>query len=160
LFYGGIDSSGITERAAELNALMSTVPQRLANEMACPLAVKDFSKSAGQRKLFPYVEPDDIPGTPTADAAIRSNIAWLLYWLLGEVVEDDDPEVTHVVSLFQEVRALRVSGNKNKNLRWGGGACQMDFNADDYIDYDEHHTIRAWIAVLSYMLSDFRFIYE
>src|SRR5262249_26878646 len=49
LFYGGIDSSGITERATELNALMSTVPQRMANEMACPLAVKDFSRARSAR---------------------------------------------------------------------------------------------------------------
>ena len=160
LFYGGIDSSGITERATELNALMSTVPQRLANEMACPLAVKDFSRSRKARTLFPLVEPSDVPGVPASEAAIRNNIAWLHFWLLGEVLAEGDPEIERTYALFRDVWSERVRLKKNTNLRWGGGACTMDFDAGTYIDNDEQQTIRAWMAVLTYLMSDVRFIYE
>ena len=68
LFYGGIDSDGIIVRAEELNALMSTVPQRMAYETACPIAVKDFSLDADDRLLFPFVEP----ARPAVDDRWRS----------------------------------------------------------------------------------------
>jgi hypothetical protein len=160
LFYGGIDSSGITERATELNALMSTVPQRMANEMACPLAVKDFSRSRSSRKLFPLVDPDDLPDDPAGVAAIRANAAWLHYWLLGETLDENDPEVDRTVALFEDVWNLRRTLNKRTDLRWGGGHCEMDFGAGSFVYDDENHTIRSWIAVLAYLLSDVRFIYE
>jgi hypothetical protein len=160
LFYGGIDSSGITERATNLNALMSTVPQRMANEMACPLAVKDFSRARSQRKLFPLVDVDDVPSDTAGAAAIRANIAWLHYWLLGEALPDGDPEIERTFALFDDVWMLRTTADKHHDLRWGGGYCAMDFSAGDYVYDDEHQTIRSWIAVLAYLLSDVRFIYE
>jgi hypothetical protein len=160
LFYGGIDSSGITERANELNALMSTVPQRMAFETACPLAVADFSEPAGQRDLFPVVEPADTPDTPAGIQAVRDNIVWLHYWLLGEYLADDDPEVDRTFELFSEVWSMRVAANKNTNLRWGGGRCEIDFGEGGYIEDDEYHTIRSWVAVLAYLITDYRFIYE
>jgi hypothetical protein len=160
IFYGGIDSAGITKRATELNALMSTVPQRMAYEMACPLAVVEFSTNADDRLLFPFVEPEDLPTTTAGEARIRANIGWLHQWLLGEVLSDDAPEVTRTLAMFNEVRNLRIAANKSKDLDWGSGYCELDFAAGPYIDRDESYTIRAWIAVLSYLLSDRRFIYE
>ncbi len=160
LFYGGIDSSGIIERADELNALMSTVPQRMAFEMACPLAVVDFSETANNRNLFPAVEPTDTPDTAAGEQAIRENVVWLHYWFLGEYLATDDPEVDRAYALFTEVWTMRVAGDKHTNLRWGGGRCELDFNEGDYIEVDENHTIRSWIAVLAYMITDYRFIYE
>jgi hypothetical protein len=160
LFYGGIDSSGIVERADELNALMSTVPQRMSLEMACPLAVADFSETVGRRTLFPFVEPSDVPGDPASDLAIRSNVVWLHYWLLGEYLSDDDPEVDRTVGLFEQIWAMRTAAGKSTNLRWGGGRCELDFSGGDYIEEDPDQTIRAWIAVRAYLLNDYRFIYE
>jgi mono/diheme cytochrome c family protein len=160
LFYGGIDSAGITKRATELNTLMGTVPQRLAYEMACPLAVGEFSKPPRDRALFPFVEPEDLPENPVSDVAIRTNIAWLHRWLLGEFLADGDREIEETYRLFREVRALRISRNKTTNLRWGSGHCEFDFDERTTITTDEHHTVRAWIAVLAYLLSDYRFLYE
>jgi hypothetical protein len=160
IFYGGIDSAGISKRATELNALMSTVPQRMAYEMACPLAVVEFSTDAGDRLLFPFVEPEDLPTTAAGEALIRANIGWLHQWLLGEIVPDSDPEVTRTLALFNEVRNLRIAANKTKDLDWGSGHCEIDFSSGPYIDRDENHTVRAWIAVLAYLLSDRRFLYE
>ncbi len=160
LFYGGIDSAGITKRATELNTLMGTVPQRLAYEMACPLVVGELSKPPRDRALFLFVEADDVPEDAAAAVAIRTNIAWLHQWLLGEFLAEDDPEIDETYRLFREVRTLRISHGKTTNLRWGGGHCEIDFEEGNTIDTDEHHTVRAWIAVLAYLLSDYRFIYE
>jgi hypothetical protein len=160
LFYGGIDSDGIIERADELNALMSTVPQRMAFETACPIAVKDFSLDTDDRLLFPFVEPQDLPGSPAGDAAIRTNIAWLHQWLLGDVIADDDPEVDRAFALFNDVRNLRIAESKPVTLNYNSGYCALDFGSGDYITRDDDHTIRAWIAVLVYLMNDYRFLYE
>jgi len=160
LFYGGIDSVGITRRAEELNALMSPVPQRMAYEMACPLAVREFSTRARDRRLFPFVEPDDLPDDGVGEANIRHNIAWLHQWLLGEFVTDDDPAVDRTFALFNEIRDLRISKNESTSLRSSDSHCELDFESGNYVEQDPDQTIRAWIAVLVYLLDDARFIYE
>jgi hypothetical protein len=160
IFYGGIDSAGITKRATELNALMSTVPQRLAYEMACPLAVTEFSTAVNRRLLLPFVEPTDLPTTSAGEARIRANIGWLHQWLLGEVVADDHAEVSRTLQLFKDVRSVRISRGKSTSLRSGSGHCELDFSAGSYVQDDPNHTIRAWSAVLSYLLSDPRYLYE
>ena len=43
LYYGGIDSDGITKRTPSLNSLMSTVVERMALEVACPIVARDFT---------------------------------------------------------------------------------------------------------------------
>ena len=159
IFYGGIDSSGITKRPTELNALMSTVPDRMVFEMACPITVEDFSTPAHQRILFPFVEPETLLGNATADDQIKSNIQWLYEWLLGRRVALDSPDVEDVYELFASVWESRVSEDKAVTLTWGSGYCAADFQDNDFIERDENHTLRSWMAVLVYMLTDPDFLY-
>jgi len=160
LFYGGMDSAGITVRATDLNALMSTVVQRLANEAACPITVSEFSQAAGQRLLFPHVEPTDTPDTGNGESAIRTNIVHLHDRLLGETLATDAAEVDRTLALFDEIRQLRIAQGKSTYLPWGPAYCQLDFSGGQYIERDDNHTIRSWIAVLNYLMGDYRFLYE
>lgn len=52
LFYGGIDSEGVTKRSTEMTPLMSTVAIAHASESACPIVLRDFALPDGSRKLF------------------------------------------------------------------------------------------------------------
>jgi len=52
LYYGGIDSLGITERSTEMTPLMSTVPMSAAAESSCPIVLKEFALADEERKLF------------------------------------------------------------------------------------------------------------
>ncbi len=52
IYYGGIDSYGVTERAIEITPLMSNVAARQAYHMACPTISYEFSKPDSQRKFF------------------------------------------------------------------------------------------------------------
>jgi hypothetical protein len=160
LLYGGTDSAGVTVRATELNAIMSTVTQRMANEAACPIAVTDFSRPAAERLLFPYVEPSTTPDTPAGSAAILANIVYLHDRLIGESSTTDDPEVLRTYQLFQEIRQLRVTSAKSTYLPWAPAYCDLDFESGAYIDRDHDHTVRAWISVLIYLMGDYRFLYE
>lgn len=52
LYYGGIDSNGVIKRSTEMTALMSNVALSHAIESACPIVLKEFTLTDGNRKLF------------------------------------------------------------------------------------------------------------
>ncbi len=52
LYYGGIDSAGVTKRARDMTALMSTVATTHASEAACPIVLREFGLNDGTRALF------------------------------------------------------------------------------------------------------------
>jgi hypothetical protein len=159
LFYGGIDSDGVTVRATDLNALMATVVDRMANEAACPITIADFGRPAAERLLFPAVERDTTPDTPEGEAAVRATIVHLHDRLLGERLAANDPEVDRTLALFEEIRALRVAADKTTYLPWPV-YCQIDFDEGGYDPRDPEHTVRSWVAVMNYLLSDYRFVHE
>jgi hypothetical protein len=56
IYYGGIDSFGVKERARQLTSLMSNVATRQAVSHACTAVVYDFMEPDGQRRLFNGIE--------------------------------------------------------------------------------------------------------
>jgi cytochrome c5 len=52
LYYGGIDAAGITKRATDMTALMSTVAMTHASESSCPIVLREFALNDGDRALF------------------------------------------------------------------------------------------------------------
>jgi len=175
LLYGGIDSDGTVHRLREPNGLTVNIADRMAYDMACRFGPRDFALRADARRLFPYVEPSFVPqtpeGFPVPDAveAIRMNIQHLHERVLGESLELDDPEIDATYELFFDlwiegrdaVAAEEISNDLPSSCRaesdfWTGES----FPSDRRIRRDQNYTIRAWLGVLAYMLSDYRFIYE
>lgn len=90
MFYGGIDSDGITKRPEILNSLMYSVTERMANEIACEIVAQEFWP--GMPKLmFAGVDIETDPTTPAGETAIRNVIGNLL-WLLWGVVDADEQD--------------------------------------------------------------------
>ena len=136
-------------------------------------------KVPAARILFPFVdpsyEPEDPNGfeVPAVAEAIRANIQYLHERLLGEYVALDDPEVDRTYALFLEVwrqgkeglvdedEDMRYSTNLPNNCRatrdWWTGE---DFAPEAQISADPNYTIRSWMAVMAYLLSDYRFLHE
>ena len=91
---------------------------------------------------------------------MRANIQYLHRYLLGEELALNSPEITETYALFSA--ALQDGGSvalpsrcvRTKNLLTGetlsGGGLKTDPN----------YTIRAWMAVVAYLLSDYGFLYE
>nr|WP_276598944.1 DUF1588 domain-containing protein [Nannocystis sp. SCPEA4] len=175
ILYGGIDSDSITQRLPHMNGIMGAVAGRMANEVACAVTAYDFSRAADKRKLFPKVTLDHVPlsenGAEVPDniAAIKDNIVHLHQRMLGEELAADDPEVERTYNLFLETwregAANVASGAENEWLSWW---CQARVNPNTDVDLpdaekietDKNYTIRAWMAVMTYMLSDYKFLYE
>lgn len=172
LLYGGIDSASVISRLTQPNGVMANLAMRMANEVACAAVPRDFFLPQARRVLFPKSNIADIPETsdgasvPAHQTAIRANIAYLHQRLLGE---DSDTEVQHTVDLFNAVWREGFDGvaadTIDSNLP---GACRFQNDpdtgealpADQRIVQDNNYMIRAWMAVITYLLADYRFLHD
>jgi hypothetical protein len=178
IFYGGINSDDVTQRITEPNGVMANVATRMANEMACGTVAADFTKDPSERMMFPFVElgfePEDENGFEVsgASSAIKANIQYLHQRLLGEFVDLDDAEINRTYQLYLDVwkdgRDKLMLPPEQGGYQVGLGLCAattdlwtgMPLPEDRQIFNDETYTVRAWMAVISYLLADYRFLHE
>lgn len=180
LLYGGIDSEEVIQRITEPNGVMANIADRMANEMACIAVPRDFSLPAEERLLFPFVETtfeprdaNDFEVVPAVDA-IKRNIQYLHKRVLGERLELDDPEIERTYKLFlgtwEEGKAgmKKAEGEEGRLSTSLPGACQVQNDYwtrealpdDQKLTKDPNYTVRAWMSVMTYLLSDFRFLHQ
>ena len=154
MLYGGIDSEAVTERLKDPNGVVAAVAEVMANDVACENTARDFARPQAERLLFPHVSLDDVPGEPAADEAIRDNLRYLYGRLWG--VEPDAEELQRsfalLASIIADGRRGLDAGEYDVAL---DRACRVDALRDD-----ETYAVRGWMAVLSYMLADYQFLYE
>ena len=156
MLYGGIDSKEVTERATDPSGAMGAIQRILANDVACKQTALDFSRPPAERRLFPDIEPDVVPGaSPEADAKIRRAIVHLHQRVLGRYDAPDSPEVQRTYKLFAGIVAdaaklKRIEPQENYNCRQGLAAPVPD----------PKYTVRAWRAVVTYLLRRPEFLYE
>lgn len=179
IFYGGIDSQDVTTRITAPNGVMANVAKRMGNEMSCLSVPQDFARPASERVLFPLVEPTHEPEDangfeiPGSAAQIRSNIQFLVQRLWGEYLEIDHAEIDRIYQLYLDVWKEGQAGMALPEDQGGystqvPGQCQARsdyFTQEEYpeervVADDSAYTIRAWMAVTTYMLSDFRYLHE
>ncbi|WP_370293857.1 c-type cytochrome [Thalassolituus sp.] len=178
IMFGGMDSDSIIERITDPGGLIVAIQSRMASEMACRATAYDFLSPATERRLFPNVETITEPDTPANIARIRENIRHLHWVLLGERIAADDPEVDATYNLFVSVMNQgqemldnpdAYSPSPSTYLEWEcrarwerqeDGRTGDGLPSQDRIEQDSKYTLRAWIAVMTYLLSDFRFIFE
>jgi hypothetical protein len=156
MLYGGIDSKEVTERAADPSGAMGAIQRILANDVACRQTGLDFSRDPTDRLLFPNIEPDVLPGTsPEADAKIRRTIVHLHERVLGRHDASDSPEVDRTYRLFA---GIVTDAAQHKGIdpveRY---VCRQGLL---HSVPDPHYTVRAWRAVITYLLRRPEFLYE
>jgi hypothetical protein len=164
--YGGVDASTVTLRITQPNAVMDAVAGRMSRELACQATAWELGLPVTQRRLFPYVDAvDDIDGAG-GEAAIRDNIQHLHEYVLGERLESDDPELERTFQVFAAVLADGRDG-----LADGDYAAALPVPCRATVDRvtgvatpegivdDPDYTIRAWMAVVTYLLGDTEFLF-
>lgn len=175
ILYGGIDSDTVTDRLTAPNGVMANVARRMANEVSCSVTAWDFTKPADQRRLFPDVSLEDVPETesgdpvPAAVERIKENIRYLHAHVLGESLEPGDAELERTYTLFYDTwkeGAPKVASDElSTGLPWQcrgrtDASTGEDLPDDQQINNDENYAVRSWMAVMTYLLSDYRFLYE
>jgi hypothetical protein len=154
MLYGGIDSKEVTERAADPSGAMGAIQRTMANDVARTQTVADFKLPAAERHLFPGIESDVLPGArPEGDAAIRRAMVHLHKRILGREDAADSAEVERTWQLFagivDDARERKQAGIQEEGPR-------SNFPSAS----DPHYTIRAWAAVVTYLLRRPEFLYE
>lgn len=175
ILYGGIDSDQVIERLTDPNGVMTNVVWRMANHMACELSAWQLSLPAEARVHLPFVELDTVPedanGVENTDAVerIKRNIQYLHKHILDEDLAWGDAEIERTYRLFVETwqagRDALAAGDETSVLHWRCMALNNPYTgeplaAEDRVQYDPNYTVRSWMAVFTYLLSDYRFIYE
>lgn len=174
LMYGGINSDDVVEELKEASGLADAMHQRMAVEMGCRATSYDFALKPEDRLLFPTIDytvlpfdPADGSDLPENIAAIKDAIARLHWTLYGEQVEIDSADVSEVYDLYKRVLLhLReknpgrfLSANCRATNSYNPDGTQGDI-LEQKLEYDFSYSLHAWMAVMVYLLSDFRFIYE
>lgn len=173
ILYGGIDSETVTERLTTPNGLMGAIMWRMSNEMSCRSVSADFALRRTDRRLFPNVEIDTFPENDVGavdeegDRDIRRNLQHLHALFLGEELASDSPELSRLYGLFvdtwHEGRAKRLRDEVPEDLPYD---CRYRIDpftgaeVNNELAADPNYTMRAWMAVVTYLLADYRFLYE
>ena len=144
LLYGGIDSRDIVVRTRDPNSMITGIQRRIASQASCE-QVADHLRNGGT--LFPIATETDVPTDSAGATRIQENIQFLHRHLLGEDLAIDDAEVLATYQLFQDVRA---QGDTAIPSGCRGGGASTDPNG----------TVLPWMAVVTYLLSDFSFLYQ
>lgn len=179
--YGGIDSDSVTTRLKSPNGLMGAMQLRMANELACYAVPRDFWLPEIQRKLFLFVDremnPYDESGAvdESVMTRIRQNIQFLHVYLLGEELAIGSEELQITEQLFMGTlnrgRQIILAGGGEWSDITLPGDCDVtkDFNGvslyeknvrDDRLIQDRQYIVRAWMAVVAYLLADYKFFYS
>jgi hypothetical protein len=155
ILYGGIDSIAVTERNPEPSGAMGAVQRMMANDVACEHVARDFRSPADQRLLFPSIELEVVPGQAESESKIRQAIVALHQRILGREDAADSDEVDRSYGLFCGIleEAGRTKGIEPKESYFCGGR-------EEFRSPDPHFTLRAWRAVVSYLLRRQEFLYE
>lgn len=171
LLFGGIDSEQVTVRLDVPNGIMSSIAERLSHELACVAVPWEFARDPETKLLLKGVSITDTATTlqgdeiPAARDRIRATLARLHEHLLGVAVSPTSPEVDAIFDLFntiqiegrlnvkegREVAALQCRGRTNPDTR-------EDDPTANRVENDPDYTVRAWMAVVSYLTSDYRFL--
>jgi len=156
ILYGGINSQTVTERLPEPSGAMGAIQRIMANDVSCLHVTPDFAREPTKRRLFPQIEKDIVPGLSSAnDLKIRKTIMHLRSHLLDRHEAIDHPEVERTFKLFSAVvaeAAKRKGIDKRETYHCG----RIDGKQVD----DPHYTLRAWRAVMTYLLRQPGFLYE
>lgn len=175
IYYGGIDSDSVITRIVEPNGLMAAVASRMSFEMACRAGPRDFTLSRESRILFPFVEPTYEPedengfAIPDGEVAIKENIRHLFDRILDQRVSLEDEELLAAYELWTDTwkggRENIASQRETADLP---GSCRVESDyftreplpEEQRLRRDPLYTIRAWNAVVAYLLADARFLHD
>ena len=119
----------------------------MANEIACKHVVLDFSRKPEERLLFPGIGMDE-----RGEEKVRGALVHLHQRLLGHAQAG---EIERSYALFDGIvrEAEERGGFEGSDIY----SCRVE---REVRVEDPHYTLRAWRAVVTYLLRQHEFLYE
>jgi hypothetical protein len=97
----------------------------------------------------------------SGEPSLKAQIIDLHHQLLGEVLTIDHEEITATYDLLQDSFMSRKSNGLNRVDEWPNQSCPNHAWRDTNLDgHDPSYMIGSWINVLTYLMTDFRFLHE
>ena len=165
VYYGGIDSLGVTERADALNSLMSNVALAHAIAMACPSVLFDFNRPRSERLLFKYVDRTHSPNADN-ETMLKQQLQFLHWHLLGEALALSDTELQASYDLLVELWQERQDRRFPKNaISWEDEVCEIPiqgwWDEDRSSEFsDPEYMQGAWMSMMVYFMTDYHYLHE
>ena len=186
LLYGGIDSDGITERARDLTSVMAGVAKRHAVQVGCAVVLRDFYLASDtERRLFGGIEATVTGGAAVkaklvelhemllgVQVAADSADVEAAYQLFVDVSQRRAGagnnrfewwrcSFSHDHFYFQGILDDVLERRETEDGRWWH---VMDWNrVEPFMKSrnlpDPNRAAQAWVAVLTAMLMDYRYLY-
>ena len=150
ILYGGIDSHSVINRSQTANGMMSAIQERYASDIACAATVQDFSLKAKDRHLFANID-SDIEPTARNKQQLLGVLQQLHFKLHGDDLALNDAQLQRSYELLSAVWQQGQGSNKHTLPK----ACRTKT-----ITKDPNYMITSWMAVLTYLISDYGFAFE
>ncbi len=173
LILGGINSADVTDELKDPSGLIVAVQNRMAVEMGCRVAAYDFALPASDRRLFKGIEYTYLPFNEAGEdlteniSLIKGTISRLFWVLYGEDVSVASVEVEEAYQLYRNVLVAYREANpgrylscKATNYYEKDGSRGEPLPSGMTLETDSTYNIHAWSALMVYLRSDFRFVYE
>ena len=176
--YGGIDSDGITKRPEDFSTTMRAIIENLGAEGSGFIAGNDFLLPQKDRILFTKVELTSTPENGDGQT-IKENVQFLMNKIWHKNFSIDKDEVQIAYQLWLDVYADATQFKENNNNYWDYSGFNLgpEVHSDKWPDWPdwesfsspekdmiENHELQpqqmAWRAVISYLVTDFEFIYQ
>ena len=149
---GGVDAmAGVTLPNYSATGLMVRISTTTASQVACQLVASEFDAAPAARHLLAGVDPNVLPDNAAHVAQIKSSIAAVYQWVTGATAAEVQANLNDAYDIFTSSIAADAGANDSSLP----SACQHGS-----ITQDPTHTVRAWIAVMAYILSDPRLVQE
>ena len=161
-FFGGIDFQNNLTRARQMNSVMTLVSRRVANEFSCLAVYADLRRDVEDRLIFTSITTPLDSRDPMPATEVQTVLVDLFQHFLGYDLAIDDAEIRHAYDLWTAVRES-VINDPNPTARFVTPYCVIhDAEArgePDQIFYqDEHGRVQAWMAVVTYLMTQPEFI--
>jgi len=176
--YGGIDSVGITKRPEDYSTTMRAIMENFGAEIGGLIVANDFLLPQKDRLLFTKVELTSTPENGDAQA-IQENIQALLNKLWNKTYAIDHQEVQLAYQLWLGVStdAIQIRNENDNWWQYNGFYLNPEVHSDRWPDWPDWEAFSssekdiidsiesrnqaiAWRAVISYLVTDFEFIYQ
>jgi hypothetical protein len=133
---------------------MGAIQRIMSNDVACKHVPKDFALPKSDRILFPFIELTTVPGSDESRADIEKTVVHLHQRILGKTDEPKSDDVQRTVQLFERIVAdSRNQQGLDQREIW---SCRQG----EAVGEDPAYTLRAWRAVVTYLLRRPEFLYE
>jgi hypothetical protein len=161
-FFGGIDFQNNLTRARQMNSVMTLVSRRVANEFPCLAVYADLKRDVEDRLIFKSVITPLDSDEPMPATEIQTVLVDLFQHFLGYELAIDDDEIRHAYDLWIAVRESVVN-DPDRTARLVTPYCVVHGaearGEPDQIFYeDEHGRVQAWMAVVTYLMTQPEFI--